>query len=113
MWPGETGIRIAADGQADSALLVYERLVSTPISDLDVSDIRYVGIREVRGLPDAYKQLGELYEARSDTTEAVNAYNDFVELWKDADSELQPQVEDVRRRIVNLVGEPSGTGSVN
>ena len=56
-------------------------------------------------LPAALKRLGELYEQRGDTDKAVEYYNEFVELWKDADPELQPQVEDVRERIAKLVGE--------
>ena len=88
------------NGQPDSALSVYERLVSTPTRRLNDDDIRW--------LPHTYRQLGELYEARNDTTNAINYYNEFVELWKDADPELQPQVEDVRRRIANLIGELSG-----
>ncbi|MCH7716334.1 MAG: protein kinase [Gemmatimonadetes bacterium] len=87
-------------GRADSALSVYERVVSTPTSGLDEDDVRW--------LSHTYRQLGELYEARNDTANAINYYNEFVELWKDADPELQPQVEDVRRRIANLIGEPSG-----
>lgn len=88
------------NGQPDSALSVYERLVSTPTRRLNDDDIRW--------LPHTYRQLGELYEARNDTTNAINYYNEFVELWKDADPELQPQVNDVKRRIANLAGEPSG-----
>ena len=53
----------------------------------------------------SYRRLGELYEQRGDTAKAVEYYNEFVELWKDADPELQPQVEDVKRRLAALVGE--------
>jgi tetratricopeptide (TPR) repeat protein len=84
-------------GQTDSALSVYERVVSTPVDDLDGDDVRW--------LPDIYKRLGELYEARNDTANAISYYSEFVELWKDADPELQPAVEDVRRRIARLVGD--------
>ena len=52
-----------------------------------------------------HKLLGELYEARGDRENAVAHYNEFVEMWKDADPELQPQVADVRERIARLVGE--------
>ena len=51
------------------------------------------------------KRLGELYEARNDRDNAIEYYNRFIELWKDADPELQPQLEDVRRRLAALVGE--------
>ncbi len=92
------GHALVQDGRPDSALAVYRRLVSTPTDGrLDHVDAQW--------LPVSYQRLGELYEARNDTANAVNAYNEFVELWEDADAELQPQVEDVRRRIARLVGE--------
>ena len=90
------------NGQSDSALSVYVRLVSTP------TDGR-LGDDDVRWLPDTYKRLGELYEARNDTTNAVKYYNEFVELWKDADPELQPLVQDIRRRIGSLTREPGAS----
>ena len=87
-------------GTLRSAQRHDERVVSTPTRGLNDDDVRW--------LPHTYKQLSELYEARNDTTNAINYYNEFVELWKHADPELQPQVEDVRRRIANLIGEPTG-----
>ena len=92
-------------GQRDSALSVYERVVSTPTDGVNDDDARW--------LPESYKRLGELYEARNDTTNAIDSYNEFVELWKDVDPERQPQVEDVLRRIANLVGEPGASGPIN
>jgi tetratricopeptide (TPR) repeat protein len=92
-------------GQEDSALAVYERLVAPPIWRLDGWNIRQFGIQTLRGLPESYRRLGELYEARNDISNAIKYYNEFVELWTDADPELQPQVEDVRRRIASLVGD--------
>ncbi len=53
----------------------------------------------------AYRRLGELNEQRGNRDKAVSYYNEFVELWKDADPELLPQVQDVRQRIAKLVGE--------
>ncbi len=85
----------------DSALAVYERLVSAPlVGSYDVD----VGL-----IPDAYTLLGELYEARNDTTNAIKHYNAFVELWKDADAALQPCVDDVKRRIASLIGDAAVT----
>jgi hypothetical protein len=40
-----------------------------------------------------------------DSQKAVEYYDKFVELWKDADPELQPVVRDMRARIARLVGE--------
>ena len=36
---------------------------------------------------------------RIDRTKALEYYGRFVDLWKDADAELQPRVADVRKRI--------------
>jgi tetratricopeptide (TPR) repeat protein len=85
-------------GNLDSAVVVYERAVTTPF---------WMKLSwEWDWLPVAYRRLGELYEQRGDHENAVRYYNEFVELWKDADRELQPQVEDVRRRIARLMAEP-------
>jgi hypothetical protein len=45
------------------------------------------------------KRLGELYEAKGDTARALPHYVAFVNLWKNADPELQPTVAEVRRRV--------------
>jgi hypothetical protein len=39
---------------------------------------------------------------RGDRVRATHHYAKFVELWKDADPELQPKVADVRRRLARL-----------
>ena len=78
----------------DSAIATYERYVAATYPDQFASD--------ARELARTYKQLGELYEAKGDTKRAIQRYGDFVELWKDADPELQPKVTEVRERIVRL-----------
>ena len=45
------------------------------------------------------------YEARGDRAKALEYYGRFVNLWKDADPELQPVVRDVRARMARLAGE--------
>ncbi len=91
--------------QPDSALSVYERLITTHTDGLLADD-------DVRWLPLALRRLGELYEARGDTARAAQYYHEFVELWKDADPDLQPHVTDVRRRIATLLDEPAAGGSI-
>jgi tetratricopeptide (TPR) repeat protein len=84
-------------GQSDSALVAYEQAVS--------ADQLYGMLQAPYDLAPTYKRLGELYEARGDREKAVEYYNEFVDLWEDADAELQPLVEDVRGRIARLIGE--------
>jgi len=85
----------AAGGQ-DSAVVHYERVVQTRWA--------IPGI-ESPLLASSYRRLGEVYEAEGDGEKAVEYYNEFVQLWENADPELQPQVADVRARIARLVGE--------
>lgn len=85
-------------GEADSAIKYYERLVNTPT---------LLQLYEVwSSLPFACRRLGELYQAKGDRQKAVQYYSAFVDLWKEADPDLQPQVRDVKRRLANLAGEP-------
>ena len=88
------------DGQADSALAAYERAVNLPRKTRLFGDYDRLG--------PAYKRLGELYEARGDRERAVEYYSEFVDLWSDADDELQPLVRDVRQRLAELVGVAIG-----
>ncbi len=82
----------------DSAIVFYERYLTTPwIRRLE---------EDAWNLPGTLKRLGELYEQRANHENAIHYYNEFVELWQEADPELQPQVEDVRQRIARLMGEP-------
>jgi hypothetical protein len=60
-----------------------------------------VGVLTVAAVVDQ-RRLGELYVAKGDTANAIAHYQKFVTLWKSADPELQPQVEDVRKRISRL-----------
>ena len=47
----------------------------------------------------SFERLGALYEERGNTERAIYYYGKLVELWKDADPELQPRVEAARRAI--------------
>jgi tetratricopeptide (TPR) repeat protein len=80
----------------DSAITMFERYVSTP--HWNRFDLPADGLQ----LAAVYKRLGELYEARGDRSKAASSYAKFVDLWKDADPELQPKVREVRARLVRL-----------
>ena len=51
------------------------------------------------------ERLGQLYEAKGNAAKAADHYGKFIELWKNADPELQPRVEDAKRRRARLVQE--------
>jgi tetratricopeptide (TPR) repeat protein len=81
----------------DSALATYERIITTPAFARVFEDARHLAA--------ALKRVGELYEERGNRTKALEYYGRFVDLWKDADAELQPVVKDVRARIARLAAE--------
>jgi tetratricopeptide (TPR) repeat protein len=88
-------------GRRDSALAIYERVVTTP----GLGRALYPVARDAYGLAPTYKRLGDLHEERGDRVKALEYYGRFVNLWKDADPELQPVVRDVRARMARLAGE--------
>ncbi|UCC72134.1 MAG: hypothetical protein JSV86_17465 [Gemmatimonadota bacterium] len=85
-------------GEADSVVAIYERYVNTPwLGRLAAADwFALAGI---------YERLGGLYELRGDTDKATLYYTQFVELWEEADPDLQPRVEAARRAIRRLSAE--------
>jgi hypothetical protein len=56
-------------------------------------------------LAPSFKRLGEVYESRGDRQRALENYGKFVELWKEADPELQPALREVKVRMAGLAGE--------
>jgi DNA-binding SARP family transcriptional activator len=86
-------------GRPDSAVVLYEQYLTTPNSSKTLGGFSPTGSGEPFWLPVVYERLGDLYEQRGDTAKAVYYYGKFVDLWKDADPELQPRVEAARRAI--------------
>src|SRR5437870_5094346 len=84
-------------GERDSALAVYERAVTTP---------GYTrAFEEELTLGPTYRRLGEMYEERGQLDKAREYYGRFIDLWKNADSELQPIVREIRARLMRLAQE--------
>jgi eukaryotic-like serine/threonine-protein kinase len=81
----------------DSALTYYERIVATPSLD------RLYGDQLVLG--PTLRRLGELYEARGDRAKAREYFGRFLDLWKDADPELQGSVTEARTALKRLSAE--------
>jgi len=86
-------------GQSDSAIAIYERAVTTPAMDRVSVD--------APNMAPTYRRLGELYEQRGNAVKAREYYGKFVDLWNDADPELQKAVRDVRGRLARLTAEKS------
>ena len=91
-----------AAGEEDSVVAILERYVETP---------NYYRLRVDRvHLGPTLERLGQLYDGRGDLEKAAMCYARFVELWADADGELQERVQTARRRL-DVGGLPaSGCG---
>jgi tetratricopeptide (TPR) repeat protein len=50
----------------------------------------------------AHVELGQLYEARGEFAKAIAAYQQFVDLWKDADPDIARSVKDIENHIETL-----------
>jgi tRNA A-37 threonylcarbamoyl transferase component Bud32/TolB-like protein len=83
--------------QPDSAIATYERYLTTP---------SYTRGTDATQLAPARKRLAELYDAKGNRAKAIEHYKAFIELWKNADPELQPAVIHARQRLAAL--EKSG-----
>ena len=92
----DPGIGYAFDraNMPDSAIAAFEHFVNTPHLIRPFND--------AMNLPWILRRLGELYEARGDGIKAAAYYRQFIDLWKNADAELQPQVTEVRDRLKRL-----------
>jgi len=55
--------------------------------------------------PIANFHLGELHVRLGNIDEAIEAYTKFVNLWNEADDELQPQVQHARNQIESLLDQ--------
>jgi tetratricopeptide (TPR) repeat protein len=88
----------------DSLALAYQLA-----GNLDKAEETYRKITELNtgrlGSGDVYArsfyELGKIFEQKGKKAEAVEHYQKFLDIWKDADAGL-PEVEDARRRLAGL-----------
>lgn len=86
------GLAYDAAGASDSVIAVYERYVNTPwLYRLNAADWY--------ALPAIYERLAGLYQLHGEVDQARRYYARFIELWKDADPDLQDRVESARRAL--------------
>jgi tetratricopeptide (TPR) repeat protein len=50
---------------------------------------------------ESFYMLSKIYEQQGDTAKAIEHYEKFLSLWKDADPGI-PEVEDARKRLAGL-----------
>ncbi len=93
----DLGVAYDAAGVADSTIAVYERYLNTPWLFRTYDDAR----ARARIL----ERLGQLHDQRADLESAAEYYAQFVELWAEADEELQPRVRAAQARLEEIVRE--------
>jgi DNA-binding SARP family transcriptional activator/tetratricopeptide (TPR) repeat protein len=86
----------AAQGRLNEAAANYDSVSST--YRLNFDDIWLYGVLR----PVAHERAGETFLALGDTTAALRHLGAFVELWGDADAELQPRVEAAQQKIQEI-----------
>jgi tetratricopeptide (TPR) repeat protein/predicted Ser/Thr protein kinase len=87
----------------DSAIAAYTRFLDNPEELYRLSPARMpFQLADADYLAGTYKRLGELWQQKGDRQKALGYYLKFVDLWKNADPDLQPRVAEVRRRIARL-----------
>jgi tetratricopeptide (TPR) repeat protein/tRNA A-37 threonylcarbamoyl transferase component Bud32 len=81
--------------QPDSAIVYFEQYLGKPDPTLSES---------VNWMAGSHKRLGELYDAKGNKAKAIEHFEKFVELWKNADPELQPKVREAQDKLKRLRG---------
>jgi tetratricopeptide (TPR) repeat protein len=93
----EVAAAFAKLSQPDSARAYYEQYLK--------SGGAFRARLDMDHLAATYQRLGELYEAKGDRARAKEYYEKLLDLWKNADPELQPIVKDTRDRVARLSRE--------
>ena len=94
--PRSLGQVFDAANQPDSAIAQYEKYIATP------HGLRSSEEMDPTSLAAIHERLGQLYEAKGNADKSAEHYRAFIELWKNADPELQPRVAAARRRLAKL-----------
>ncbi len=81
----------------DSAIAAYERYLNEPYN--------YRLFVDATSLAPTHERLGQLYDEKGDLENAALHYARFVELWEDADADLQPRVRAARARLEAILRE--------
>jgi tetratricopeptide (TPR) repeat protein len=80
-----------ASGDIDKAQGEYERITSSSTNRLDFGDVYAM----------SFYALGKIYEQKGWKGKALEQYEKFLDLWKDADPGF-PEVDDAKKRLADL-----------
>jgi tetratricopeptide (TPR) repeat protein len=94
LWAGEAA---DAAGRPEEAIAYFERYVGRPWWVRSIVDGWTLG--------SVLERLGELYDGQGDLENAAVYYAQFVDLWSEADPDVQPRVETARARLQDIVRE--------
>jgi tetratricopeptide (TPR) repeat protein len=83
--------------QPDSAVVYYEQYLDATHMGRAAWDNENLG--------PTYERLAQLYDEKGDLENASVYYARFVELWQDADADLQPRVRAAQARLEEIVKE--------
>jgi tetratricopeptide (TPR) repeat protein len=78
-------------GDLDNARTEYEKVISCPRGMMEYG-LEYVN---------SFYILGKIHEQQGDSAKAIEHYEKFLDLWKDADPGIA-EVEDARKRLAGL-----------
>ena len=80
-------------GDLEAAIEEYRRIISLTYARLDHGDI----------YAKSFYMLGKIYEDQGETAKAIDHYEKFLTLWKDADPGIA-EVEEAKKRLAGLRG---------
>jgi len=92
-----TGLIADAAGRPQEALEAYEKYVVRPWWVRTIVDSWTLG--------SVLERLGQLHDEQGDPQKAAVYYAQFVDLWANADADVQPRVEAARARLQEIVRE--------
>ncbi|MGW8282015.1 MAG: tetratricopeptide repeat protein [Gemmatimonadota bacterium] len=92
-----SGFLLEREGDRSGAIAAWEAYLSRG------AHIRH--LLNAFGLGTVYESLGRMYDEEGDAEQAAIYYARFVELWEDADPDLQPRVRAAQDRLETIVRE--------
>jgi tetratricopeptide (TPR) repeat protein len=87
-----TGLAYYKDGDLENSRKEYERVISFMSGRQSSADL----------YAQSFYMLGKIHEEQGDTAKAIENYQKFLTLWKDADPGIA-EVDDARKRLAGLM----------